>query len=318
MLIWKLSGAILALALAACAAGGAQAPPPSPTEAMDSVYVGARRFSFSNWSGAPLNVWIYRPETAGADAPVVFVMHGVQRDADRYLREWAPVAEAYGAVLVVPEFDRVAFPGAEGYNLGNTFTEDGTPVLRARWAYSALEAIFDEVVRREGLSASRYYLYGHSAGGQFVHRFVMVGAGARLERAVAANPGWYTFPVSDIAWPYGLGAGPQTPAPAAIFSAPLHLILGQEDTDPNHRSLSREPGAMAQGAHRFARGQRFYAAARAEAAAQHTPLRWSCSTAPGLGHDNALAARYAALVLFGPEPAAAETCQPLASLAPDE
>jgi poly(3-hydroxybutyrate) depolymerase len=301
-----------AVILTACTAG-AMAPVP-PSDAMDVVYPGARRYEFSNWSGAPLRVWIFRSSRAGADAPVVFVMHGVQRDADRYLREWAPVAEAHGAVLVVPEFDAAAFPGAAGYNLGNTFDQSGAPVERRLWSYSAIEAIFDDVVLRERLNARRYYLFGHSAGGQFVHRFAMLGAGPRLERAVAANSGWYTLPSPEIAWPYGLEAGPPTPEARALFGAPLHLVLGEQDIDPNHRSLSREPGAMAQGEHRFARGQHFYAVARAQAAEEGVPLRWSCSTAPGLAHDNALAARYAADVLFGPEPAPSETCRQLPSL----
>lgn len=305
-----------ALALPACAANTIV---PAPAfEAMDAVHPGARRYVFSAWSGAPLHVWTFRPSTAGADAPVVFVMHGVQRDADRYLREWAPIAEEHGAVLVVPEFDRTSFTGAEGYNLGNTFDQAGMPIERRLWSYSAIEAIFDDVVRRERLSATRYYLYGHSAGGQFVHRFVMLGAGSRLARAVAANPGWYTFPSTDIAWPFGLANGPPPPDARAMFAAPLHLILGEEDTDPNHQSLSRTPGAMAQGEHRFARGLRFYQAAREAAAQQQAPLGWSCSTAPRLAHDNALAARYAALVLFRPEPGSSETCQALPSLVIDE
>lgn len=300
---------VLASVLAACSANTAHTAP--AMEAADSVYPGARRYVFSNWAGAPLNIWIFRPASAGADAPVVFVMHGVQRDADRYLREWAPVAEAHNALLVAPAFDRVSFPGAEGYNLGNVFDRAGAPIARPLWSYSAIEAIFDDVVAREQLSATRYFLYGHSAGGQFVHRFVMLGAGPRLERAVAANPGWYTLPARDIDWPYGLGEGPPGAEPAAMFAAPLHLILGERDTDPDHPSLSRAPGAMAQGAHRFARGLHFYEGARRSASDAGVPLRWSCSTAPGLGHDNALAARYAAVVLFGPEPASHPDCRRL-------
>jgi poly(3-hydroxybutyrate) depolymerase len=233
--------------LGACAS----APPAAAREAAmlraDSVYPGARRFAFTEWPGAAIDVWLYRPAEAGADAPVLFVMHGVQRDADRYLREWAPVARAYGAVLVVPEFSRANFPGSAGYNLGNTFADNGAPIDRARWSYSAIEPIFDAVVAREGLTATRYLLFGHSAGAQFVHRFVMLGAGARLQRAVSANAGWYTYPDQATAWPYGLREGPSGPQPAAMFGAPLYLVLGDQDIDPNHRSLSREPAAMAVG-----------------------------------------------------------------------
>jgi poly(3-hydroxybutyrate) depolymerase len=284
--------------------------------ARDDIYPGARRFRFTGWAGPPINVWLYRPRSAGANAPVFFVMHGVRRDADRYLREWGPLADANSAVLVVPEFSAEAFPGAASYNLGAALDAADAPRPRAAWTYSAIEAVFDEIVAREQLSAERYLLYGHSAGGQFVHRYVMLGAGPRLARAVAANAGWYTFPTPDVPWPHGLGGGPAAAPAATMFSTPLFLLLGDQDIDPNHPSLSREPGAMAQGEHRFERGQAFYAAARDEARSEGVRLGWSCLRAPGLAHDNALAARYAARVLFTTQPATpGTTCQTLPSLA---
>ncbi|MEZ5958967.1 MAG: hypothetical protein R3C30_00880 [Hyphomonadaceae bacterium] len=309
--------AALALFVACASAPQPAAARETPMIRMDSVYPGARRFAFRDWHGREIDVWLYRPARAGADAPVVFVMHGLQRDADRYLQEWAPVADAYGAVLIVPEFSNANFPGSAGYNLGGVFNRDGEPTPRANWSYSALEPIFDAVVQREQLTATAYLLYGHSAGGQFVHRFVMLGAGARMARAVAANPGWYTLPNTATDWPYGLHDGPPAPAPEQMFSAPLFLVLGDRDIDPNHRSLSREPSAMAQGAYRFARGQYFYGAARAAAAEANVPLNWGCLIAPGLAHDNALAARYAAQVLFGGALPTGGDCLTMPSLVPD-
>lgn len=306
--------AVLSLLLACMHAPPAEARD-APMLRADSVYPGARRFEFNDWPGPALDVWIYHPESAGADAPVVFVMHGLQRDADRYLREWAPIAAHYHAMLVVPEFSRVTFPGAAGYNLGAVFDANGAPTPRERWSYSAIEPIFDAVARREQLSADTYLLYGHSAGAQFVHRFVMLGAGPRMSRAVAANAGWYTFPSNAIDWPFGLNNGPPAPAPRAMFAAPMFLVLGDQDIDPNHRALSHEPGAEAQGPYRFARGQAYYAAARAGAAEAGVPLGWGCFIAPGLAHDNALAARYAAQVLFGGALPTGGDCLTMPSLA---
>lgn len=283
----------------------------TPDEAADETYPGARRFRFTAWPGPPLNVWLYRAADAGADAPVLFVMHGVGRDADRYLREWAPLAETHGAVLVAPEFSRDDFPGAANYNLGAVFDDSGAARPRHAWSYAALEPIFDAIVAREDLSATGYSLYGHSAGGQFVHRFALLGAGPRLERAVAANAGWYTFPDESAAWPFGLRDGPPAPEAEQRFAAPLHILIGDADNDPNHPSLSRSDGAMAQGPHRFARGQSFYAAARRAAAESGVALSWTCSIAPGLAHENGVAAHYAAPLLFGPAPRATGRCETL-------
>ena len=54
-----------------------------------------------------------------------------------------------------------------------------------------------------------YYLYGHSAGAQFVHRHLaFIGAGGsplRVIRAVAANAGFYTAPTFEVPFPFGFG-----------------------------------------------------------------------------------------------------------------
>jgi poly(3-hydroxybutyrate) depolymerase len=284
---------------------GASSPLPDAPE--------TRRFEIAV-AGKTLPIWYLRPSGASADAPIIFVMHGVGRDADRYLREWAPIARAQNFVLVVPEFTREGFPGAEGYNLGATMGADGKPSPRDQWSYGGIEVAFDAIRARETLSAKTYLLYGHSAGGQFVHRYVMLGMGKRMSRAVAANSGWYTFANDRTTWPYGLSGGPQALGADKMFAAPLYLVLGDQDIDPNHRSLAREPEAMAQGAYRFARGQAFYADARSTAATLNVPMKWGCYTAPGLAHDNALAARYSAPLLLGEALPVGRDCAPLPSL----
>ncbi|MDB6128888.1 MAG: hypothetical protein JWM35_2784, partial [Verrucomicrobia bacterium] len=50
------------------------------------------RFVFEQ-AGRHVPVWYFQPKSAGANAPVVFVMHGVKRNAEDYLRDWAPYAE---------------------------------------------------------------------------------------------------------------------------------------------------------------------------------------------------------------------------------
>ena len=51
----------------------------------------------------------------------------------------------------------------------------------------------------------RPYLWGHSAGGQFVHRALATQDSAQFEAAGAGNAGWYTMPTLDRPYPEGLG-----------------------------------------------------------------------------------------------------------------
>jgi poly(3-hydroxybutyrate) depolymerase len=49
---------------------------------------GSSHIIFSGWSGPELPVFVHKPAMAGANSRVVFVMHGVLRDGDRYRDEW--------------------------------------------------------------------------------------------------------------------------------------------------------------------------------------------------------------------------------------
>ncbi len=154
-----------------------------------------------------------------------------------------------------------------------------------------------------GNRSERYSIYGHSAGAQFVHRYLYFMPEARVDRAVAANAGWWTLPDLKVDFPYGLrGSSINESGLKALLQRPLVVLLGTADTDPNHANLRRTPEAMAQGAYRFARGQYFYAAGQRQAKALGVPLAWKLETATGVGHVDKDMAPYAVDILFGRRP----------------
>jgi hypothetical protein len=159
------------------------------------------------------------------------------------------------------------------------------------WTYSAIEAIFDDARTRFSMSAERYSIYGHSAGAQFVHRFIFHVPAARVNRIVSANAGWYMMPDFETQYPYGLkGSAVDRNRLQNALQLPVTLLLGDRDTDPHHPSLRTAPEAMAQGEHRMARGVAFFEAAREAAAMLDVPFNWSLETVPGADHDNRLMA----------------------------
>jgi poly(3-hydroxybutyrate) depolymerase len=270
--------------------------------------VGVTRFVVDDWGGAPIPVWLLRPASAKADAPVMFVMHGVGRDADRYVAEWVELATREGLIIVVPEYTKAGFPGGENYNFGAVFDAAGELRPRQHWSYSAIDVIFDRVVAREKLSAKSYVLFGHSAGAQFVHRYVLLGGGKKMARAISANSGSYTWPTGPNPWPFGVAGLPDGLwNPARALAAPMLMLQGTADNDPNHSSLPRQPEAMAQGPHRLARGKAFYAAAQDAAKQAGVRFGWSCALVPDIGHDNGGMAPYAIRLLrAGPLPTGGE------------
>ena len=259
---------------------------------------GSSQIVFSGWSGPKLPVFVHKPQTAGADSRIVFVMHGVQRDGDRYRDEWRDLADKHNLIVVVPNFGRTDFPTTESYNLGNIFDKKGRRNPRAKWSFSAIEPLFDDIVCRVAGNQQGYALYGHSAGGQFVHRYVAFADAPRLQSAVAANSGWYTMP-NDAAFPYGWGgdvAG-MVSSPKA-FQRPLTILLGTDDIDRNDPNLRVNEQADRQGQTRFDRGHGFLSEAR-KLAGKDTPLGWKIAYAPGIGHDNGRMASFAIPHLLG-------------------
>lgn len=250
-------------------------------------------------AGHHVKVWYYQPADAGADLPVVIVMHGHLRNADVYLEDWSQLAAQHRFLLVAPEFSEAEFPGARGYNLGNEPGPGGRPRPRDEWAFNMIEPIFDAVRQRTGNRSERYALFGHSAGAQFVHRFLFFVPRARVTRVVAANAGWYTLPDFAVPFPYGLEGTPVTEADLKVaLGRRFTILLGDADTDPHARDLRRTREAMAQGANRLARGQNFFRHAQAAAAAGGVPLGWSLATAPGVSHSDQHIAPFAVPLLL--------------------
>ena len=258
------------------------------------------QFKFNSWDGPEIRVFVTHPDGLAPDRPVVFVMHGVQRNADEYRDQWHELAIKHQFLLVVPEFSNAAFKGSRGYNLGDVFDADGKEVAEANWSYSAIEPIFDEVRQRFSVTSERYALYGHSAGSQFVHRFIFHLPNARVSQVVSANAGWYMMPDYGQDFPYGLKGSVITPEKLKLaLQLPVTILLGDKDTDPNHKSLRRKPEAMAQGEHRFARGHSFFDAAEAAAKQLDVPFNWQLISVDGADHDNRLMAPAAIPYLLG-------------------
>lgn len=258
------------------------------------------RISVESPAGLKQHVFLARPLGLSVDRPVVFVLHGSDRDAAAELDTWSALAEKHDFLLVVPEFSDRNFPEAEAYNLGNAYGPKGGVRDPSNWAFSAIEPIFDAVRARFGMTAQGYAIYGHSVGAQFVHRFLFHVPDARVNRAVAANAGWYTMPDLTLEFPYGLkGSAVGRDQLRRALQLPLTVLLGEDDTDPEHANLQRTPEALAQGPHRFARGQAFWESGRVAARQLGVPFTWRLETVPGADHDNRKMALAAVPYLLG-------------------
>ncbi len=226
-------------------------------------------------------------------------MHGVKRDADTYRDTWATAAERFGFLLLCPEFSTADYP-RKAYQLGNLMDGERRPLPEEEWTFGVIERLFDEVKEATGNTGERYHIYGHSAGGQFVHRLALFSPEARFDQAVTANTGWYTMPTfRGKKFPYGLRRSGSTPERLEwSFGRRLVVLLGDQDTDAEDPFLRKSAAARKQGRNRFERGHAFYATAQNEAARLGVRLNWSLRTAPGAAHVDGQMMPAAARILF--------------------
>lgn len=280
-----------------CLVGDCTAGDPPPPRDLLTI-AGKGDFLFTAWNGPALKVWYYLPETFNADSRIVIVMHGNSRDGDRYRDQWADLAASGNFIVVAPQFPRPKFPTSNEYNLGNVFADDGEMRPESQWSFSAIERLFDTVKADLSSNATSYTLYGHSAGSQFVHRFLYYMPNARVSQAIAANAGWYTLPQYDVSYPYGLlDSGVSESALRVALSRNVTILLGGQDTDTEGNSLRQTPEAMQQGPHRFSRGQFFFERAADSARELGADFNWKLIVVPGADHDNAKMAIGAAALI---------------------
>ena len=246
------------------------------------------RYAFRDPRGAgrEITVHVHRPPGFTPESPILMVMHGRARNGADYCGYFAAESDRRGFLVVAPEFAEAHYPHPHAYNFGNMCGLDATPRPRDEWLFPVLADVLDDVRARVGSRREKFFLVGHSAGGQLVHRLATFGWLPAIEHAIAANSGSYTLPTRAERFPFGLnGVAIGDDELRTLFARPLTIQLGDADVDPNDEHLPREAGALAQGPHRFARGHRYLEVARREADRLGVPLAWRLAIAPGVAHS---------------------------------
>ncbi|MDR0836477.1 MAG: hypothetical protein LBN11_07870 [Tannerella sp.] len=246
----------------------------------------------------PVYLHYYIPEDGDrTQMPILIVFHGNGRKPDSYLNVWIPFAQEKKFIVVVPGFSQELYP-EDAYNWGDMML-DGVLQPEEKWTFSIVEPIFDFVKSDLESVHDQYDIYGHSAGSQFAHRFLIFKNKNRVNRAVMANAGWYTVPDENIDFPYGLKNTPVKQSDLKdIFAKEAYVLLGTADTDPNHKDLKRTEGTNKQGAHRFGRGHYFMEQVKRIAGEEGFKLNWQVREVEGAGHSNGQMAPAAVSILY--------------------
>ena len=263
-------------------------------------------FVYNSDTNKTLDVYCHIPTNSDSSTPIVFLFHGNNRNANDYRNSLVAKANLYGFILIVPEFTTTQFPGGDGYNLGNVFTDGDNPSVsslnnESEWAFSVIEPLFNYTKQNLNNQTSKYHIIGHSAGAQFAHRFLFFKPLAKIDKMVASAAGWYTTLDLETNFPYGLNASPLEDINfSLLFSKQLTILVGSNDNDPNSSALRHNSVVDLQGLNRLDRATSFYNNAQSKAADLSVNFEWDFVINSNEDHNYLIAVSKAADIIFNP------------------
>ena len=257
------------------------------------------KFTFTTWNKPDLDVFYHLPKTIDNDTKVLFVVHGNTRNADDYLNTWIRLTKDKNIAIFAPHFKRSSFIS---FNTLQMSTSNGK--IRTNtdlYLNNSIDTLFKYIKAKFKLTDKLYDIYGHSAGAQFVHRYLLMSDNPSVNKAVAANAGWYTF-LNGADFPYGVKSPPISLSDSNVkkfLSMDLHILIGSNDTDVNS-SINKSKGAQNQGLNRYQRAKNFFEYTESIVEQNNLEFNWKYQVVPGAPHSNKVMSRAAVLILFEP------------------
>ena len=259
----------------------------------------------SSWGG---DYYQYIPTNKPKN--IMVIAHGMLSNtenasdvAKQYITRWIPYADEYGLLLIAPVFDTARF-GNLGGGYGGYRNLFGKNI-------SADQFVNNIVDRSSNYTSSRsnsFYLYGHSAGGQFVNRYIVTHPD-RIIRAVISAAGRYSYPTKSSKWPYGAGDLSKTIAwkdgtqqsvyvskllkNYAVASKKVSIVIGSTDIKPQPKRPAHVGNNRIEFAHSWAR------AMNENAKKFGIKGNVNVDIIPNVGHSSSKLTPYSAQALFG-------------------
>jgi pimeloyl-ACP methyl ester carboxylesterase len=263
------------------------------------IYVNAleiKQTTFAYWDKPDVEIFYITPEKINKDTKVIFVIHGNSRNAEDYLSAWIPHVINKNVIVAAPQFRKIDFR----YFFLLEMAESSGKVNSNKNEYinNSISLFFNYLKSKFSLSTETYSMFGHSAGAQFTHRYMLLSMDNRISNTVIANAGWYTF-ITDDEFPYGINNSPINISNEQIkwfMSQKVNLLIGSDDI--GFRSLNSSKGANLQGSTRVDRAANYFDSLIMSAENRGYALRWNYRVLDRVDHDYKKVTLYAAQILL--------------------
>ena len=143
-----------------------------------------KKTTFAYWDKPDVEILYITPNAINEDTEVIFVIHGNSRNADDYLSAWIPLVQNKNVIIAAPNFDKKNF---RYFFLLESAESNGTINERSdSYINTSISLFFNYFKSRFALNANTYKMFGHSAGAQFTHRYMLLSNDQRISDNVIA------------------------------------------------------------------------------------------------------------------------------------
>ena len=204
-------------------------------------------------------------------------------------------------MVFIPQFNMKDYPLHLYQEVGVMDKKHTVLTPKNKTTASMVDRIFEYIKRHTSTLRNDFQIYGHSAGGQFVQRFMLFHDSPYVSRAVIGSPGWYTFPDKSTNFPYGIKDIPYIDSTTLKCYMNKDIVIQTATLDTVREwFLRKTPEADAQGRNRLERGKRFYSYCQKYAAQHNWPFRWRMQNVVNVNHDAILMGKAASDILTQP------------------
>jgi pimeloyl-ACP methyl ester carboxylesterase len=249
-------------------------------------YAGAteiKQTTYAYWDKPDVEIFYITPNKIDKDTQLLFIIHGNSRNAEDYISAWIPYISNKNIIVVAPQFNKNSF---RYFFLLESATSSGKINNNPdNYINKSISSFFNFFQSKFSLSTNKYKMFGHSAGAQFTHRYMLLSNDKRISSAVIANAGWYTF-LNGNNFPYGIKNSPIDISSDHIkwfMSNKTSLLIGNNDI--NLKSVNSSKGAQRQGITRVDRANSYFNSLINISDNNNIPFRWSYKVVDKADHD---------------------------------